>query len=126
MTAKELLQWLADSGDKAHDLLRRLGDGFSVPTSALDAFGDEKAAAMCLLLRQLPGATPRFDMRPSLRNAAIDACTPAHFRRWQAVERARQQIRDQGLRGERAAQHLAGCLGVTLQQASRHLDLFPV
>jgi hypothetical protein len=67
-----------------------------------------------------------FDVRPSLRTLARDLLEPAAFRMWRRVNDTRAEIQRAKMKPPEASGHLAAKLGITMVQASAHLESHPI
>ena len=63
---------------------------------------------------------------PSARRMVQTAVDPLHFRVWQWVETAREEVRQREHNRKDNAKILAGKIGCTVDEARDHLDRFPL
>lgn len=121
-----LRRFAASQSDGAVVFLSPLVDGASVRAAVVHALGD---AAQPLVevgaLRVLENGR-RYDLRPSLRNAARDLVEPAPFRIWRRLDAARGAAALGRMSPGDAAAYLSSQFGVTQQQAEQHLRRAPL
>lgn len=126
-TEVALRRFVVREPEGAEELLVPLASGTSVSSEEAHRLAGESFEGLVEVgaLRVLPG--DRVDLRPALRGLARDLVEPLALRMWRRVRDARAVVSQPTFkRSEERAAFLSGQLGITRDQAMRHLRTAPL